>query len=279
MASTAEEIREVLADETTVNLERLREAASRGLPDDNEIRTEVWLHLLGVLPPNKAAANLRRKKIEAEYTVAANNSLQSDDESGKRIAFDVNRIRPKDGMFREANMKKRIKDVLAVYTVQYAIDYDSTFAQMISPLAAVIQSEAYLYAAFCSTMKRIGKLEPLNNRCSTCLALLRSYLPDLHTYFEDEEVSINEVMESWLKGMLVAQIPLSASIQLWDVYLSQGFDLHTFVCIGILIRLKDELEELEGQEVAQYLTNVPISDVDEVLVQAENLASTSRNIL
>lgn len=127
--------------------------------------------------------------------------------------------------------------------------------------------------------------------------------------FEDEGLTIMGAMDVWLKvrwaalalavararlrvaagltilgparglqGMLVAQIPMSASIRLWDTYLSKGFWLHTFVCVAILSPLKHQLE-LEQQTVQTCLNNVPITHVDEVVVQAENLASTIRNIL
>jgi len=275
MASTLEEVRDVLSDDTTVNIDRMRECASRGLP--NEVRAEVWLYLLDVIPVSKASVHLKRKTLAAEYE-----AVDMEDTNGfsKRISFDVQRLRPQDQYFKDMAVRRRIKNVLIAYTNEHAVEYDSSFAQLISPLAVVIRTEADLYAAFSKTMQMIDELEPLNSRSSTCLTLFRSYLPELHEHFEDQEICFDTCLNPWLTGMLSAQVPMSAAIELWDIYLSKGFFIHSFVCISFLSTMKDELEELmEQQEIMSYLKHVPVVDVDQVLVHAENLYSTSKSIL
>ena len=261
----------------------------------------------------------KRKTLAAEYE-----AVDMEDTNGfsKRISFDVQRLRPQDQYFKDMAVKRRIKNVLIAYTNEHAVEYDSSFAQLISPLAVVIRTEADLYAAFskygtlahvaapyhavwyaqlsahsdwmligaCNpmvcliyffrTMQMIDELEPLNSRSATCLTLFRSYLPELHEHFEDQEICFDTCLNPWLTGMLSAQVPMSAAIELWDIYLSKGFFIHSFVCISFLSTMKDELEELqEQQEIMSYLKHVPVVDVDQVLVHAENLYSTSKSIL
>lgn len=274
MASTVEELREILMDEIFVDVNQLTESAQAGLPDDREIREEIWLYLLGVTPSSKGMIMEDKRRREKEYNAIA----KTCDENGKRISFHVSNLKPQ-ALFGDNDVKKRIKNVLTAYIITHRVEYQRSLAELISPLAAVIQDETNLFSAFCKVMQRIDQLEPINNRCSTCLTMLGAYLPELHQHFEEEEISFGSLVKPWLTGMLVAQIPIEASIQLWDVYLSGGFSIHPYVCMSLLSQMKDALEELNEHEVARYLNYVPVANVDEVLVHADNLMSTSQTIL
>jgi len=57
MASTEHEFSELMTAEDFVELDKLRDIARHGVPDD--VRGEVWKYLLGVLPPDKCTSRRR----------------------------------------------------------------------------------------------------------------------------------------------------------------------------------------------------------------------------
>ena len=61
--------------------------------------------------------------------------------------------------------------------------------------------------------------------------------------------------------MLLRELPLSATIRLWDTYLSEpdGFNkFHLYVCAAFLCRWKQELEsKRDFQSILLFIQNVP----------------------
>jgi len=164
------------------------------------------------------------------------------------------------------------------------VEYHDGLVHMLCPLMGCgLTDEADLFHCFQSLMQRLEqKLRGIGIRqyAAKFITVFRELLPELHEHFEDQEICFDTCLNPWLTGMLSAQVPMSAAIELWDIYLSKGFFIHSFVCISFLSTMKDELEELmEQQEIMSYLKHVPVVDVDQVLVHAENLYSTSKSIL
>ena len=66
--------------------------------------------------------------------------------------------------------------------------------------------------------------------------------------------------------MLASNLSLIDVIRLWDTYFSsdEGFELHIYVCLAILITHTEELLELEYSELIHFLKYLPNMDMDQV---------------
>jgi len=61
----------------------------------------------------------------------------------------------------------------------------------------------------------IDHFPPLPSRLASLLTLFRQVEPDLHSYFEDEQVPYVEVTMSWLTTLLSREMWLGDVLRLW----------------------------------------------------------------
>lgn len=101
-----------------------------------------------------------------------------------------------------------------------------------------------------------------------------------HSYFDDEEVDYAQWAVGWLRHLLAKDLPLPSLMRLWDVYLSspEGLGLHPYVCLAVLKKFKDELEDLEHSEILSFLHRLPNIDIDQVTMEAKNLATDVQSL-
>ena len=128
----------------------------------------------------------------------------------------------------------------------------------------------------------------LQLRLAQFLTLFRTQIPDLYTHFEEEELDIKDWAKSWLRYMLMRELPIKCAARLWDFYLAgpdckqdvvinmelsacHVLDVHVYVCIAILMLCKDNLDELEQSEIRSALHRLPTVDMNEVLRCARRL--------
>ncbi len=60
-----------------------------------------------------------------------------------------------------------------------------------------------------------NRKEPLPSRVATFLRLFRTTLPELFTYFEEEEVDVVGFASNWLQDMLANELQLNDLMRLW----------------------------------------------------------------
>lgn len=107
------------------------------------------------------------------------------------------------------------------------------------------------------------------------MTLFRTSLPELHAYFETEEVDVLAVATSWLQHLLAREMQMHDLMRLWgtfgfcltiDTYFAVPdlLDLHLYVCLAILMNCKDALEDLDRSETMSMLCSLPSLDVDRV---------------
>ena len=64
-----------------------------------------------------------------------------------------------------------------------------------------------------------------------------------------------------MNNLLLRELPLNATIRLWDTYLSEpdGFNkFHLYVCAAFLCRWKQDLEQKKDfQNILLFIQNVP----------------------
>jgi len=100
------------------------------------------------------------------------------------------------------------------------------------------------------------------------MTLFRTCIPDLYSFFEEEEVDIKEWAASALQFVLSRELSLENLMRLWDTYFAvpDWIEFHPFFCLAVLKHLKEHLEELEQSEIRTYLMRLPSLEMDQVQI-------------
>ncbi|KAK0557267.1 hypothetical protein OC844_005620 [Tilletia horrida] len=155
-------------------------------------------------------------------------------------------------------------------------DFHPALVSLCAPFVECIRNETGMYFSFARLMQMLedyNALYPLTERVSTFLTLFRITLPELHAYFEEEEVDIVGFATRWLQDLLSAEMRIDDVMRLWDAYFAQPdpLELHLYVCVAILMVLKDQLEELDHSECKSMLNALPDLDVELIVNEAINI--------
>ncbi|KOS13422.1 ankyrin repeat-containing protein [Malassezia pachydermatis] len=155
-------------------------------------------------------------------------------------------------------------------------EFHPSLVYLCAPFAQCVRAEAGMYFAFEKLMAMIeeyNQTHPLSKRVASFMTLFRTTLPELHEYFEAEEVDLLSVATSWLQHLLAREMQMDDLMRLWDTYFAVPdlLDLHLFVCLAILTYCKDALEDLDRSETMSMLCCLPPLDVDRIISDAVNI--------
>lgn len=160
--------------------------------------------------------------------------------------------------------------------VKSVSDFHPALVYLCAPFVQCVRVEAGMYFAFerlMTLMAHHSASHPLPLQVATFLTLFRTTLPELHSYFEEEEVDIIGFATNWLQHLLAGELRIEDLMRLWDTYFAMNdfLDLHLYVCIAILTNCKDSLEELDRSETKSMLYSLPPLDIDRVINEAINI--------
>ncbi|KAI9178760.1 hypothetical protein H9P43_005422 [Blastocladiella emersonii ATCC 22665] len=240
-----DEYTELLSAEVVVDVARVRDLARHhGVPD--EFRGEVWRYLLGVCPADRShevsAARARSVAYESLCTAAAASGTAA--YCAKLVRGEVNRYLrrvPEFAQLAEAvgldAVRAVFERVIAAYLHSFAslssvygsagsgsgsdLEYAPAWINVLAPLVASLREERDVYFCFEAVMRRLDAQfysRPIGQHVVELSALLRSALPDLYNYLDEEEVDAKEWLPSWLRYGLARELPLASLLRLWDVY-------------------------------------------------------------
>lgn len=159
-----------------------------------------------------------------------------------------------------------------------AAEFHPALVYLCAPFVQCVRVEAGMYFAFeklMMLMARHSARNPLPRQVATFLTLFRTTLPELYSYFEEEEVDILGFATNWLQHLLAGELRIEDLMRLWDTYFAMPdfLDLHLYVCIAILTNCKDSLEELDRSETRSMLDSLPPLDIDRVSVFQQQASS------
>ena len=91
--------------------------------------------------------------------------------------------------------------------------------------------------------------------------LVRRIDSELHSHLTGHEVLFLQFAFRWMNNILMRELPIRATIRLWDTYLSEieGFShFHLYVCAAFLLRWKGELmKKADFHTLLMFLQNLP----------------------
>ncbi|KAK9766848.1 hypothetical protein K7432_003780 [Basidiobolus ranarum] len=272
LASTVNELKEILNVEMYVDVEKLKRASRHGIPP--EIRGKVWKFLLGVEQADRSHELSSSKAKADEYAQLDKENT----ESTKRIRGEVTRYLKRLGKHEETATQFTVfENVIGAYlNGNKNIEYSPVLVHMCGPFVEYLSEEWEIYYCFEQMMSQITEYyeeHEINERVAKFMTLFRTLLPDLYNYFQDEEVEFNEWVASWNMYLLAKELPLDSLSRLWDTYFCEAdfLELHIYVCLAILKHCKENLEDLEQSEIRTLLLRLPELDMDQIVQQGFNL--------
>jgi len=284
---------ETLLGQSPVNLPELEKASWSGVP--SKYRSRVWKILCGYLPAGKSDEVLKRKR--EEYRGYVNQYFDNKEEdvhkdTFRQIAIDVPRMSPLVGLFQQRLVQEMVERILYIWAIRHpASGYVQGINDLVTPflmvflqdfveedvtrvsfefsdLEASVRENIEADSFWCMTkvldgiqdnytfaqpgiQTKIRQLEELQKRVDLTL----------HTHIVNRDVQYLQFSFRWMNNLLLRELPLNATIRLWDTYLAEpdGFSkFHLYVCAAFLKRWKTELEQKKDfQGILLFIQNVP----------------------
>ncbi|XP_015952103.1 GTPase-activating protein GYP1 [Arachis duranensis] len=280
---------------TTVILDKLRELAWSGVPDD--MRPTVWRLLLGYAPPNsdRREGVLRRKRLEYLECISQYYDIpdtdRSDDEINMRrqIVVDCPRTVPDVPFFQQQQVQKSLERILYAWAIRHpASGYVQGINDLVTPFLVVFLSE-YLEGSIDNWSMSDLSSDQINNveaDCYWCLSKLLDGMQDHYTFaqpgiqrlvfklkelvrridepvsrhVEDQGLEFLQFAFRWFNCLLIREIPFHLITRLWDTYLAEGDalpDFLVYIFASFLLTWSDNLQKLDFQELVIFLQHLP----------------------
>eukprot|EP00002_Diphylleia_rotans_P033237 TRINITY_DN7045_c0_g1_i4.p1 TRINITY_DN7045_c0_g1~~TRINITY_DN7045_c0_g1_i4.p1 ORF type:complete len:211 (+),score=35.96 TRINITY_DN7045_c0_g1_i4:43-675(+) len=151
MATTADEFREILNADGTIDMNRLRDVSRHGVAA--EVRGDVWKYLLGVSKPDKSQAATDRRKMAEEY-----HDLVKSSESLHQIKNDILRYTRRQSDLSVPNLREKAERVLSSFFnfKNSTIPYHSGIVSMTIAFFACVSEESDVYFCLKNLVRKIG---------------------------------------------------------------------------------------------------------------------------
>ncbi|KAI8364256.1 rab-GTPase-TBC domain-containing protein [Blakeslea trispora] len=269
-ASYLSDFEDILQSEVYVDLERLRILARHGIPD--QLRGEVWKYLLGIQQADRSKELSSSKARREEY----DQFDKLDNDIAKRIRGEVSRYQRRVPEFDLlGQVQSFVNIILAYLNSNRDIEYNPSMISLCAPFIHVMENECDAYFCFEKLMQAIEEFNQsmsLKEQVAQFMTLFRCSLVELCSYFDEEEVDLNEWSTSWLQNLLSKEMRFENLVRLWDTYFAipDPFQFHPFVCLSILQSAKEALEDLEQSEIRTLLLRLPLLNMEMIIADAYN---------
>ncbi|CAI4224457.1 unnamed protein product [Auanema sp. JU1783] len=278
-----------------IDMDKLREDCWMGIP--HKLRPQAWRILSGYLPTNadRREITMERKREEYWHYVEQYFHQRFDDQNAeifRQIHIDIPRMCPLIPLFQQKMVQEMFEHILYIWAIRHpASGYVQGINDLVTPFFVVFLSE------FIPQDVEVGSFDvsqlPLE-QCKLveadsfwCVSALLDSIQDnytfaqpgiqrkvlqlkhllsrvdkpLHKHLESNGVEYLQFAFRWMNNLLMREIPLRATIRLWDTYLSEpdGFSqFHNYVCAAFLRTWSRQLQnEKDFQGIMILLQNLP----------------------
>ena len=95
---------------------------------------------------------------------------------------------------------------------------------------------------------------------------------DLYNHIHKVGIQFMQFAFKWMNCLLLREFNLKCVIRLWDTYISEesgnGFeDFHVYVCAAFLSQFSSQLQEMDFDELFQFMQQVPTEDWGETEIE------------
>ncbi|KAF8374972.1 tbc-3, partial [Pristionchus pacificus] len=298
-AARFERLRRALSvnGETEVDMGRLREDCWLGIA--HRMRPAAWRILSGYMPTKKERreATLKMKRDEYWHYVEQYFHTRFQDghsDTFRQISIDIPRMSPLIQLFQQKLVQEIFERILYIWAIRHpASGYVQGINDLVTPFFVVFLSE------FVPAHAEVGSfdvsqldietqqlVEADSFWCVSSLldAVLDNYTfaqpgiqrkvlhlahlmgrvdPSLYAHLKAHQVEYLQFAFRWMNNVLMREMPLRATIRLWDTYLSEvnGFaQFHGYVCAAFLRTFSRQIQaEKDFQGIMILLQNLPTS--------------------
>lgn len=315
---TAEEVRlkkiEKLLNAPSIDLDDLKRECWKGVP--HKLRPIVWRIISGYLPPNKQNMERVLKKKRDDYfdfvqQYYHTRHQEQHQDTFRQIHIDIPRMCPLMPLFQQQVVQEMFERILFIWAIRNpASGYVQGINDLVTPYFVVFLSE-YVDAGREVGSTLVADLpreqrEAIEADSFWCVKLLLDTVHEnytfaqpgiqlkvrmlehlvqrvdnqLHQHLKTHQLEYLQFAFRWMNNLLMREIPLRATIRLWDTYLSEnnGFaDFHVYVCAAFLRMWSRQIRaERDFQNVMILLQNLPTQSwgdqqIDELCADAFSL--------
>lgn len=280
----------------TTDLDQLRKMSWNGVC--KVLRGTTWRLLSGYLPPtiDRRQATLERKQAEYHNFVLQYYPTRHDplhQETYRQIHIDIPRTNPLIPIFQQEVVQEIFERILFIWAIRHpASGYVQGINDLVVPFFVVFLSEHIEKDVETYNINLIPKdvLDMVEADTFWCMSKLLDGIQDNYTFAQPGiQMKVNKLQDlilridgrlhehilkhgidylqftfRWMNNLLMRELPLRASIRLWDTYWSEpdGFAIfHLYVCAALLTMFsKDIMAKTEFQTLMVFLQNLPCQD-------------------
>jgi len=278
-----------------VNLDELRNECWKGVPQ--KLRPLAWRLLAGLVPTNLDERQAALKAKRDEYFKLVENFFHTRHEAQfsdtfRQIHIDIPRMCPLIPLFQQKIVQEIFERILYIWAIRHpSSGYVQGINDLVTPFFVVFLSEFVISGEDVGCFN-VGALprevrDAVEADSFWCVsALLETILDNytfaqpgiqykvklletlvtrvdnaLHAHLKKQEVEYLQFAFRWMNNILMREVPLRATIRLWDTYLSEpnGFaEFHVYVCAAFLRMWSRQLRaQKDFQNVMLLVQNLP----------------------
>ncbi|VDL74398.1 unnamed protein product [Nippostrongylus brasiliensis] len=278
-----------------IDMEKLRKDCWMGIP--HKLRPHAWRLLSGYLPTNyeRRETTLASKREQYWHYVEQYFHLRFDDQNNdtfRQIHIDIPRMCPLIPLFQQKLVQEMFERMLYIWAIRHpGSGYVQGINDLVTPFFVVFLSEFIPQdvevGSFDVSQLSREQCELVEADSFWCVSALLDSIHDnytfaqpgiqrkvlqlkhlmsrvdrpLHMHLEANGIEYLQFSFRWMNNLLMREIPLRATIRLWDTYLSEpdGFSqFHSYVCAAFLRTWSKQLQaERDFQGIMILLQNLP----------------------
>jgi len=241
--------------------------------------------------------------IRQHYYIDDNSRTVQEQETLRQVLVDVPRTAPDIPLFRNEKIKRALSRLLYIWAMRHpASSYVQGINDLATPLFAVFLADDYagedVLDGSVMVVLEEERLDEVEADVYWCLTnvlagiqdhytadqpgvqrmvmrlqeLVNRIDSDLYNHIHSVGIQFMQFAFKWMNCLLLREFNLKCVIRLWDTYISEesgnGFeDFHVYVCAAFLSQFSSQLQEMDFDELFQFMQQVPTEDWGETEIE------------
>eukprot|EP00531_Pseudo-nitzschia_arenysensis_P000022 CAMPEP_0116148794 /NCGR_PEP_ID=MMETSP0329-20121206/18572_1 /TAXON_ID=697910 /ORGANISM="Pseudo-nitzschia arenysensis, Strain B593" /LENGTH=477 /DNA_ID=CAMNT_0003645001 /DNA_START=215 /DNA_END=1648 /DNA_ORIENTATION=+ len=241
--------------------------------------------------------------IQQHYYIDDNSRTIQEQETLRQVLVDVPRTAPDVPLFRNEKIKRALSRLLYIWAMRHpASSYVQGINDLATPLFAVFLADDYegedVLDGKVMVVLEEDRLDEVEADVYWCLTnilagiqdhytadqpgvqrmvmrlqeLVNRIDADLYNHIHSVGIQFMQFAFKWMNCLLLREFNLQCVIRLWDTYISEesgnGFeDFHVYVCAAFLSQFSSQLQQMDFDELFQFMQQVPTEDWGETEIE------------
>jgi len=241
--------------------------------------------------------------IQQHYYIDDNSRTIQEQETLRQVLVDVPRTAPDIPLFRNEKIKRALSRLLYIWAMRHpASSYVQGINDLATPLFAVFLADDYegedVLDGSVMVVLEEERLDEVEADVYWCLTNILAGIQDhytadqpgvqrmvmrlqelvnridgeLYNHIHSVGIQFMQFAFKWMNCLLLREFNLKCVVRLWDTYISEesgnGFeDFHVYVCAAFLSQFSSQLQEMDFDELFQFMQQVPTEDWGETEIE------------